>query len=180
MPHATRPGGQLVDVKDCYIKVSAGGSFEEIPLRILPDISDSKSASYNDEPIVGRSFPMKTFSHSENRVISMQAHFITLEEQDVEKNLRYLRLLESAVYPRTGENGAPFLPPPICTIKCGRLLADEELCVILKSYSVKFPTDVAWYGSSYMPQKFEVDLSWEVVYRTSELPGQDRILDTGR
>ena len=91
-------------------------------------------------------------------------------------------MLESAVYPRDAESGslAPFIPPPVCRIKCGSLLGDRELCVILRSYSVKFPTDVPWDRDTYLPYKFDVDLSWEVVYKSSELPGQGRIIREGR
>jgi hypothetical protein len=50
----------------------------------------------------------------------------------------------------------------------------------LKSYSVKFPTDVVWDQDFYVPYKFDVDTSWDVVYRSSELPGQERIAQLGR
>jgi hypothetical protein len=177
MPRATIPGGRLVNLRDCYISIP---DVQVIELNTLPDISDAKSASYNDEPIMGRSFPLKTFSHSENRNINMTLHFHVINQEDIAKNLQYLRALESAVYPRTSSSGLPFLPPPVCQIKCGKLLADEELCVILRSYSVKFPTDVAWDEDFYVPYTFDVDTSWETVYRSTDLPGQERIVRMGR
>lgn len=178
MPEATIPGGELIDIENCYIFVPGRG---KIVMHSLPDITDSKSASYNDEPIIGRSFPLKTFSHSENRSIGMQVHFYVRKRADIGINIWNLRALESALYPRGTESGinAPFIPPPVCKIKCGSLLADDELCVILKSCSVKFPTDVPWDEEYLVPYKFDVDLSWEVVYRTSQLPGQSRILISG-
>ena len=148
-------------------------------MHALPDISDSKSAAYNDEPIMGRSFPIKTYSHSENRTISMQIHLYVRKKADAETNLGILRALESALYPRD-DNTTPFLPPPVCRIKCGRLLADQDLCVVLKQYSVKFPPDVPWDEDTYIPWKMDVDTSWEVVYKSTDLPGQSRILNTGR
>jgi hypothetical protein len=180
MPRGTIPGGGLINISDCYIFIP---NFGRIRLNNLPEISDSKSASYNDEPIIGRSFPLKTYSHSENRVIAMQLHFFVINRNDIALNLRYLRALESAVYPRDQQSGAnaPFVPPPVCRLKCGNLLADkEEVCCVLKSYSVKFPTDVAWDEDDYLPHKFDVDTNWEVVYRSSDLPGQGRIIRTGR
>lgn len=179
MPKATIPGGDLINLDDCYIFVPTRG---RIRLHALPDITDSKSASYNDEPIIGRSFPLKTFSHSENRSISMQVHFFVRKSSDVPLNILNLRSLESCVYPRDSASGssAPFVPPPVCRLKCGELLGSRELCVILKSYSVKFPTDVPWDEEFFVPFKFDVDLTWEVVYKTSELPGQARILQQGR
>jgi hypothetical protein len=53
---------------------------------------------------------------------------------------------------------------------------DGFLCVVLKQYSVSFPTDVIWDEQTYLPYKFDVDLTWEVVYSNDTLPGQDQIL----
>lgn len=182
MPKATRPGGALVDLDDCYIIVPLGtaGRPHIIRFDILPDISDSKSASYNDEPIIGRAFPLKTYSHSDNRVINIQIHMMVTEPGDAEKNLQDMRALESALYPRMdGITGAPFIPPAVCRIKCGELLAKDYLCCVLKQYSVKFPTDVAWDEKLYTPWKFDVDTTWEVVYKTMDLPGQKEIYFSG-
>ena len=174
MASATTKTGLLIDLDDCYVKIKT----HTIKMRILPEIGDGKSAAYNDEVIMGRSFPLKTYSHSENRAISMTIPVISLEQDDISKNQPHVRALESAVYPR--DAGDPFLPPPICRIKCGKLLGDKELCVILKSYSIKFPTDVVWDEDTYWPQKFDIEASWEVVYKTSDLPGQERIFKSGR
>lgn len=175
---ATVPGGKLVDITDkCHISIP---NFGMIHINNLPDISDSKSAAYNDEPIIGRSFPLKTFSHSENRSISMQLHFFITHPNDVFENIAYLRAIQSAVYPRdTGVSGAPYTPPVVCQIKCGKLLGEDPLCVVLKQYSVKFPTDVAWDTEDLVPWKFDVDTTWEVVYQTTDLPGAERILQVG-
>lgn len=164
-------------------------------MRILPEITDSRSTQYQDTAVVGRSFPIKTFNHGENRTITMKVHFVILKAQDAIDNLKALRALQSATYPR--ESGkSPYLPPPVCKIRCGHILAghqfmkngqinptnanDGYLCVILKQYSVNFPPDVAWYQSDlyptlYLPYKFEVDLTWEVVYAAEDLPGQQMI-----
>lgn len=177
MPKATNILGDLYNLTDCYVKIPGFGT---VYLHILPDINDGKSAAYNDEPIMGRSFPLKTHSHSENRNITMQLHFMVRKPDDVAINLSYLRALESAVYPvDDGLANSTFEPPPICKIKCGQLLSNSELCVILKSYAVKFPTDVVWDENSYLPHKFDIDVSWEVVYKSSELPGQSRIIGQG-
>lgn len=171
----------LVPLDKCTIFIPTYG---EINPYILPEISDQKSAAYNDEPIIGRAMPLKTYSHSENRAISITLHFMASKKSDVEKNIIELRALQSAVYPRdSAENGitdAPFIPPPVCRIKCGRILADEALCCVLKNYSVKFPTDVPWDKDSYIPWKFDVDTSWDVVYKSSDLPGAERIFRSGR
>lgn len=176
MPAATRTGGPLVPIKNCYIEIPGFGKLE---MKVLPEISDSKSANYSDEPIIGRSFPLKTYSHSDNRAISMTIHMIVSQPSDLDYNIRALRAVQSAVYPRHGFGDAPYAPPPVCQIKCGRLLAETDLCVVLKQYSVKFPTEVAWDENSFVPFKFDIETSWEVVYKSSILPGAERIFLTG-
>lgn len=180
MPAATIIGGELNPITDCYVIIPPGFPKDNpLKMKVLPDISDTKSATYSDEPIMGRSFPLKTYSHSDNRAITMQMHMIVSAPSDVDYNLRALRAIQSVVYPREGVS-TPFLPPPICRIKCGRLLADEDLCVVLKSYSVKFPTEVAWDEETFVPFKFDIDTNWEVVYKSSDLPGAERIFTVGR
>src|SRR4051812_22713439 len=121
---ATNEGGKLADIPNCTITVP-NFSDGDIVLKALPEISDSKSAAYNDEPVIGRSTPLKTYSHSENRIITMQLHFFTTSAEDSNQNIKYLRALESCTYPRKGTGNLPFLPPPVCKIKCGKLLGDE-------------------------------------------------------
>lgn len=172
---ATNPDGTLKEIQDCYIKIPGYG---QITMRILPDISDGKSANYGDEPVIGRSAPIKTYSHSENRSINWTTYFMILKSGDAERNLQDLRALQSVTYPR--DDYEPYAPPPICSIKCGSILGDRELCVVLKQYSVKFPTDVAWDENLLVPYKFSVDLTWDVVYSSDDLPGHERILRGGR
>lgn len=176
---ATTPDGSLRELEDCWIEVPPSAGGKQINMRILPEISDSKSAAYNDEPIIGRSFPLKTYSHSENRSISWTAHFIVCKSADIGRNLEELRMLEACVYPKN-DGISPYEPPPVCKLYCGELLGMTPLCAVLKSYSVKFPTDVAWDDTGYLPYKFDVDMTWEVVYDSQDLPGAERIMGEGR
>jgi hypothetical protein len=188
---ATGTKGELLPIPDCYIYIPGlkqariafgvtndiGGTNQiddKIYARILPDISDSKSAQYSDEAIIGRSSPFKTYSHSENRTISWTAYFMTTKETDIKRNLIDLRAIQSVTYPR--DNFEPYAPPPVCSIKCGTILGDEALCVVLRSYTVKHPTDVSWDQSTLLPYKFSVDMSWDVVYQSESLPGYEKIL----
>lgn len=167
----------LMPIDNCYIEAPGYG---RIVMDNLPDISDSKSAAYSDEAVIGRSFPMKTFSHSENRAISWSMHLFVKTKADIEGNLSIMRKLESLTYPRNTGPG-PYAPPMICKIRCGDLLArGEPICVILKSYSVKFPTDVVWDSEKLTPYKMDIDLSFEVVYSSNDLPGAERIVQTGK
>ena len=170
--------GNLQDIGDCYITVPG---FGDIILNNLPDISDTKSAQYNDTPVIGRSFPIKTYSHSENRSISIGIHLIVVDRGDINKNLGILRAIESAVYPMKGDGVNPFKPPPVCQIKCGSILGDGELCAVLRTYTVKFPPDVIWdtIGGTLIPYKFDIETQWDVVYTADSLPGQEMILQDG-
>jgi hypothetical protein len=181
MPAATIIGGSLVPIRKCYIIIPTDNGPFRVIINNLPEITDSKTASYNDETVIGRASPLKTYSQSDNRTLSVQLHMIVSSPEDVNYNLEALRAIQSATYPRESANGAPFVPPPICRIKCGSLLsAQEELCVILKQYSVKFPTEVAWDESNFVPFKFDIDTNWDVVYKSADLPGQNRILNLGK
>lgn len=176
--------GNLNPVPDCTIEIPGAGKNRSVGIvqfNNLPDISDSKGAIYNNETIIGRSFPMYTYSHSGDRQISMQMHFFIINQGDGERNLNYLRMVQSALYPRNGNSsGVPYLPPPVCKMRCGNLLATEPLCVILQNYSVKFPTEVAWDEITYCPYRFDIDTNWLVVYDSGDLPYQDRIINSGR
>lgn len=181
--------GKLQDINCSIVIPGEGRSPHIITMNNLPDISDSKQASYNNEGIIGRSAPLYTYSNSGDRSISMQLHFFITQDtcsnlscgQCADCNLDNLRWIQSAVYPRKGTS-APYLPPPICRIKCGDLLAKDHspICVILKSYSVKFPTEVSWDETTGCPYKFDVDTQWVVVYSTESLPYQNNIYTTGR
>lgn len=177
----------LAPIKNCYIELPG---FGKVVMNNLPDLSDSKSASYSDQSIIGRSFPLKTFSHSENRSINWGLHLFVTKQADIggnlvpnqesiQGNLAIMRVLESCVYPRDSGTG-PYTPPLICKLFCGELLSRQgPICAVLKSYSVKFPSDVAWDEATLTPYKIDIDLSFDVVYSSSDLPGADRIVQFG-
>lgn len=175
--------GSLAPLNDCWVNIPVSGRSQDagkIIFKSLPDISDAKTAVYNNEAIIGRSTPLYTYSHSGDRTISMTMHFFVVDKGDVEKNLGYLKLIQSAVYPRESDGSSPFLPPVICQIKCGKVLANEPLCCALQSYSVKFPTEVVWDERTFCPFRFDVETSWIVVYTSNDLPSQTRIIQSGR
>jgi len=170
--------GDLNPIENCELIIPNAGT---ITLNNLPEISDSKSAVYNNEAIMGRSFPLYTYHYSNDRSINIQFHFFVTKKEDATENLNDLRKIQSAVYPREGEEGgAPFKPPVICKFECRQLLADGPLCMVLQQYSVKFPTDVAWDEETYCPYRFDVDTNWLVVYTSDRLPNQDQIIKSGR
>jgi hypothetical protein len=179
---ATLPNGDLKQIPDCELIIPGvqnrlnGSQAGQIVFNNLPDLSDQKGASYNDEPVIGRALPIKTFSQGENRAISVTANFYVIKRGDEDVNLRILRAIQSAVYPRDGNGAMPYYPPPVCKLKCGKLLSKNHLCVVMKDYNVKFPTDVPWNQQTYVPHKMEISMSFEVVYPSSRLPGQEQIV----
>lgn len=195
--------GKLLPINNCYIQVMnklwddvVGGAYNKnfkIIMDNLPDISDSKGASYQEEAIPGRSSPFKGYSHSENRAISWTCHFITSSVTETssatsrdeggigntsQRILEFLRILESCTYPKHG-NTFGFTPPPLFNLKCGEILGKNAVCAVLKNYSVKFDPSVPWDVDTYIPYKLDVDLQFEVVYNQSNLPGQETIMKLG-
>lgn len=180
---ATNISGALNTIENCELIIPSvpqilnGTKAGQIVFKSLPDISDSKSAVYNDEQIPGRSSPIKTFSHGENRSISVTASFYVIEEVDELRNLDILAAIRGAVYPMDRDKSMPYFPPPICKLKCGRLLSKGYLCVVMKSYSVKFDTSVPWGLKTYLPYKLEISMEFDVVYSSKSLPGSETIVN---
>lgn len=173
---ATIPGGRLVDLDQCFLSVP---NFGQVTLNILPDISDSKSVSYNDEPAIGRSTPIKTYAFSDNRTLSIVFYFIVLEQEDVLKNLDKIAAIQSCAYPRRGQ-ATPYRPPPVCKFKCGKLTWDgfgNEVCVVLKNYDIKYNKEYPWDVDTYLPYYVEMGTTWDVVYDSDRLPGSENILE---
>jgi len=140
---------------------------------------------YIDETIVTpiRDIQMGVLSQIEAEVVRAEIAYkpkkmLIVQVKDASSSLQ-LRFLQSLTYPRTSTSSLPFIPPAIAKIKCGSLLGNDPLCVVLTNYSVKFPTDVPWSETSYVPYKFEVDLSFVVVYDSGNLPGAERIITLG-
>lgn len=171
MAKATNQYGELQVLAKCYIDTP----WQRIWLKVLPELSDSKGANYTNDPVTGRSDPLRNYSYSEPRTISTDLTFIVTTCQDITDNLTYLYLIESLVYPGPSRNSVPTTPPPVCKFVCGKLFGNNPLCVILKNYSTKFPTDVPWDVETYLPYRFSVTCSWEVVYACANLPTNDTI-----
>jgi len=187
---ATDYVGRLQILDDCYIRVPGVsietahyGKSDRIYMNNLPEISDQKSATYTEENAMGRSVPVKAFSNGSTRKIGWKFTMWSQEEKDRLAYIKTVRTLEACVYPKEDKsNILPYIPPPILSIKCGKLLADYELTVILTDYSLDFPTDQPWsiYGNSlYWPTKVTMNLNFEVVYDSRYLPGASRILQIG-
>jgi len=187
MPKATE-SNVLTKLENCYIMIPQLLNQEKIYMNNLPEISDTKSANYADEIGMGRSTPFKTYVGSENRTITWKVNFFLesisgqgnqisngLTAEDI---LRYIRCFEACVYPFTEERSVPYSPPPVCKLKCGLLLSelDEGISAVMKQYQVSYDTTVPWESKTYLPYKVTIDLTFDVVYDQTELPGAELIL----
>ena len=175
MAVATNAKGALQVLAKCYISTVWG----QINLKVLPEITDSKGANYSSETIQGRSNPLVNYSHSEPNNINTELTFIVTECQDIRDNIKYIAWIKSLVYPFGPSGGAPYAPPPISKFVCGRLFGEKGLCVVLKNYSIRYPTDVPWDLETYLPYKVTISCQWEVVYSCKMLPTATKIATLG-
>lgn len=187
---STQDNGNLVPLTNkCYLSSSlsstgtlySSGESDTLVFDNLPDISDKKSAKYNDETSIGRTAPFKVYANSDNRGLSVDCHFYVQEQsgaQSAQAIKDTLYWLEAHVYPMKPENGT-YSPPPMMKIKCFDLLSKDELCVVLRSYNVKFDPQVPWDDDLGIPYKLDVTLDFEVVYESASMPYADDIVDTG-
>ena len=185
---ATFEGGLLRPIQNCAIKF---GTYGTIISRILPDISDQKSATYAEETGMGRAMPFKSYQHSDNRTIGWTAHYIVTQKSDISTFLNEIRIIQSAVYPRpSGSTSAlspPYFPPVICELSCGSLLNNYQdnlnettrsnlVYAVMKSYNIKYDTSVPWDEETMLPYKFDIDMQFEVIYDQSVLPNSKNII----
>src|SRR5581483_11981698 len=142
---STDQQGLLVPI-NCTITIP--GVDEPLQPFVLPEISESKSVNYAGEVVLGRSFPIKTFIDGGDRIFNMTWHVVIMDSDSLDEAVRQLNAFRSCAYPLQGSGSAPYAPPPICTIDCGELCRSDnsstEVCVILRNYSVTYPTVYAW------------------------------------
>lgn len=174
--------GDLLPIPDCWIdlgtSVLSGGDENSgrISLYALPEISDAKSVLYSDQPIQGRAAPVKTYSYSENRTISFTIHLYVTKQSDIGRNLTIIRRISSLAHP---EYQNSFLPPRVAKIKCGKLLGENPVPVVIKSYSIEYDTSIQWFYDEqygYMPLHVSIPTEWDVIYSWMNLPGAEDVL----
>ena len=168
---ATDATGVLVPIPNFYLKV---GTRIMSPRMIPTNINDTKSATYQNEGIPGRTTPIKYYTGSEPRIISFNWPFFMSNEITKKEAIDYLKIFKSLVYPRSSTTAA-YAPPTICKFKCGQITENQELCVILTNYSLGFGNTTVW-DAELLPISFEVGLNFEVVYASSNLPGSEKMI----
>ncbi len=177
----------LTPLHDCWIELPGStlqqdnGSLylkdNRILLYSLPEIRDAKEALYSDQNIQGRSSPIKTYSYSSNRTIGLTIHLYVTTSEDIKRNLTIIRGISALVHP---EYNNTYSPPRIAKMKCGKLLSNDAVSVILKSYEVQYETAVQWFWDeeidTYMPLHVSIPTQWDVVYDWERLPGHADVI----
>lgn len=189
----------LTPLPDCWIMLPGSGfKDDKIRLFALPEITDTKEAIYSDQTVQGRSSPVKTYSYSSNRTISLIMHLYVTQNSDIERNLKIIRAISALAHP---EYNNTYLPPRVAKLKCGRLISDDPdgANVILRSYEVTYETEVQWFWQdaiepeqlppgvfgppspgkqgTYMPLHVSIPTQWDVVYDWQKLPGHQDVIE---
>lgn len=123
----------------CFILDIANG--ERLGFQLMPEpITESKSALYNEIPIIGRSLPLLGYAGSTSRSINLSLSFVALNKPgagkwDTAKVRDSVRFLEAKVYPVYKE-GFTF-PPPLLWLTIGNALGMQ--CIMTSC-------STSWFG----------------------------------
>ena len=133
----------------CFIIVlSRGIGFpvqDIIPFQFMPQlITDSKTAFFNDVPIIARSSPIKNYSGSGSRTIQFTLEFFAAPEQGLDGITPLLiktriDACRALTYP--DYTGFVMKPPPRCIIHIGNQVAMLGIC---RNVSVSYNGDSPW------------------------------------
>lgn len=134
-----------------------------IPFQFMPDtVRDGKMAIYNDIAIIGRSSPVKNYSHSSARTINFTLQFFASPEAGlgmitpllIKTRVDACRALVVPDY-----SGFIIKPPPRCIVHLGFSMAFLGVCKSVNvSYSNSSPWDLA---PAVLAHHATVDLSFE-------------------
>lgn len=138
-------------------------------LYALPEITESKDATYSDAPILGRATPVKTYSYSTYRKLSVTFHLHGTSHKMHVYNTKFVHAVASAVHPVYANT---YLPPRICQFFCGPLI--DLVSVVVTHYSFSMSPEVVWPGLVPIDMTLQADM--DVVYAFANLPGADDVL----
>jgi hypothetical protein len=116
-----------------------------IPFQFMPDMTrDSKVAVYNDIAIIGRSSPVKNYSHSGARMINFQLQYFAAPEAGlrfVDPILIKTRVDACRALVVPDYSGFTMKPPPRCIVHLGLQMAFLGVC---KSVNVSYLGSSPW------------------------------------
>jgi hypothetical protein len=133
---------------------------DRLDFQLMPEgISESKSAMYNEVPIIGRSLPLIGYASSTSRMVNISLRFVSLNKEGkyspkwVEERVRWL---ESKVYPRY-ENNLTY-PPPRLLLVVGKALSMQ--CV-MTSYNTTWMSPWTVEGDEARAFQASVDVAFQ-------------------
>lgn len=140
---------------------------KSVRFQINPEeIHDAHGADWLNNPIVGRSEPMKTWVGGTPRTfnfsIDMVSSFETGDDWSSEKMYRDIMLLQSWTRPLETTNSKFVLEPPVLTFVIGRLIVSRVVAVNI---------DVLWKGPWQLTDDGAIDLPMvaEIRFRLDEI-----------
>lgn len=154
-----------------------GGSLKTYAFYSLPEVSDSKNANYSDIQILGRSSPVKTYSGSDYRSLSVTFNLHGTSEERLLENLEFVRGIASLTHPQY-EN--TYLPPPVAKLKIGEMVRGPSgggVDVICMNYSYDMSPEVVWVDKEKLiPLHIALRADFHVVYAFFNLPGSQDVI----
>lgn len=160
---------------------SGGQGFTDWQFVALPEVSDSKEAQYSDIPILGRSSPIPTFSHSGYRKFQIAFHLHSITDELKQYHVNFIRAVASLVHP---EYNNSYRPPRLAWFKCGSLIGIPTATggrgyvrILAESYSYTMDPEYVWLDQlDLVPQYIALNINVRVVYSYARLPGADSVL----
>lgn len=152
-------------------KTKEGIKQDRLPFQFLPDnISESKAAIYGDIITIGRSTPIKTYSHSASKNLNFTLKFFANPEKgDMSMTPKVIKervdFCYSLLYPDYSA-GFVLKPPPKCLIRIGDQITFAGICkTVTSNYNLEGPVpwDVGIAGSGVYAHGVQINLGFEQV-----------------
>jgi hypothetical protein len=175
--------GRLSFVEGVSMRIpAAGGGVREWQFVALPEVSDSKEAQYSDIPILGRSSPIPTFSHSGYRRLQIVFHLHSTSEELRKYHAQFIWAAASLVHPEYEQS---YRPPRLAWFKCGTLIGGGSdrtsggyVRLLTDSVNYTLDPEQVWLDrSDLMPQYVSLSMAVRVVYNYRGLPGANKVLN---
>lgn len=142
-----------------------------LPFQFLPEsIQDSKAAVYGDITVIGRSTPIKTYSHTGAETLAFSLKFFANPEQrDASLSPKLIKervdFCKSLVYPVY--TGFIVKPPPMCIVKIGNYIAFYGVCKSVSTSVTNSPEGGTPWDidpvTGILPHGVQINLTFEDV-----------------
>lgn len=127
--------------------ITLRGGGQTLTLRVVPRISESRTATLTSDPIPGK-FPVVVYNATGARTFSFSGSFVSRTKQEADENHKNILLIKSWVLPEDGRTETP----QRLVLKGWKNLF-HKVQVTLQTYSIQYPDDTDYVEGSeaYMP-----------------------------